>query len=460
MKLFQPKLVLKMKKTFALLFLALLVASALQAQSKKQKRKRDKDKIENKYGLHLENSEVFSKSFTGFALFDAEQQQMLYEYNADKYFTPASNTKILTFYTCLRTLGDSIPALRYQRQGDLMVFWGTGDPSFLNPHLQQNSLVFDFLKNIKEQLYFSAANFRDQRYGDGWMWGDYSYSYQAEKSPFPVYSNVAHFRLNDTTRNVEVQPPFLKNYLRQDTAQRYGDYIGRVEFDNQFTLNSSIPNGRDTEWHVPYRYTPGFVAEILTDTLKRPVHVIEGKLMPPADAGLIYSLAADSLYRLMMQESDNFIAEQLLLVCSGLKFGSMNSAKMIDFSLTNYLDDLPDKPQWVDGSGLSRYNLFTPRTLVALLNKIYQTVPRSRLFNIFPAGGVSGTLQYNYRNGNAPYVFAKTGTLRNNHCLSGYLLTKKGKLLIFSFMHNNFMSGASAMRKEMEKVLRGVYEEN
>jgi D-alanyl-D-alanine carboxypeptidase/D-alanyl-D-alanine-endopeptidase (penicillin-binding protein 4) len=96
---------------------------------------------------------------------------------------------------------------------------------------------------------------------------------------------------------------------------------------------------------------------------------------------------------------------------------------------------------------------------VVILEKIYQLVPRERLFNIFPAGGLSGTIKSSYRNGDSPYVFAKTGSLRNNHCLSGYLVTKQGKLLIFSFMHNNFTSGSSALRKEMEKILKGIYEE-
>ena len=445
--------------TVTFLILAMLAPGSVFSQKQKRRKAKPEERSTAKeIDLKLEASVVFSKSFTGFALYDPAKGEMLYEYNSDKYFTPASNTKILTFYTSLQMLGDSIPALQYQKQGDLLIFWGTGDPSFLNPHLQQNSQVFDFLKNCKEELLFCPANFKDQRYGSGWMWGDFPYSYQSEKSPFPVYSNAAHFSQSDTGGPIEVRPKFLKNLLRYDSTLQVEDYIGREEFDNRFTVNTIAPRNGDLEWHVPFRYSPTFLAEVLTDTLKRPVHVLDAQLMPPPGAATLYSLRADSLYRLMMQESDNFIAEQLLLLCSWQKTGGLNTEKVIDFSIKNFLNDLPDEPKWVDGSGLSRYNLVTPRSLVKVLDKIQQVVPRQRLLNIFPAGGVSGTIKTNYRNGGSPYIFAKTGTLRNNHCLSGYLITRRGKLLIFSFMHNNFTISISAVKREMEQVLRQIYE--
>jgi serine-type D-Ala-D-Ala carboxypeptidase/endopeptidase (penicillin-binding protein 4) len=449
-----------MKKFIFLLFLSALLVPFNAFSQKNKKKKAQKQATAQAYDLQIENSQIFGKAFTGFMLYDPAEGKTLYEYNADKYFTPASNTKILTLYTCLRTIGDSISSLQYSRQGNLLVFWGTGDPSFLNPHLTQNPQVFNFLKNSREQLLFCPANFKDKRYGSGWMWDDNFYDYQAEKTPLPVYSNVAHFSQKNQSAGIEVQPTFLGKHLAYDSTLHKDDYVGRMEYENQFTLNSLAKGGEKFEMHVPFHATPQFVAEILADTLQRPVSLLEANMLPPADAKTIYGVKADSLYVLMMHVSDNFIAEQLLLYCAWQRSGTMNTEQAIDFAKKNFLNDLPDEPKWVDGSGLSRYNLVTPRSLVAVLDKIQQTIPRQRLFGIFPSGGVNGTIKSNYRNGDSPYIFAKTGTLRNNHCLSGYLLTKKGKMLIFSFMHNNYTGYLSSLRKEMEGILKQVYEDN
>ncbi len=441
--------------------LALLIpGSAFSQKSKGKKESVSVETTTSKLNLQLEKSTIFSKGFTGFALFDPEKREMLYEYNSDKYFTPTSNTKILTFYTSLRILGDSVPALQYSRQGDLTIIWGTGDPSFLNPRVQQNPQIFNFLKNVKGQLLYCPANFKDYRFGNGWMWDDFLSAYQAEKSPFPVYGNLIRFKLNGSWRAIDVLPAFLKNSLSYDSTSLSADFLKREEHDNLFTVNKKASRGKTTEWNLPLHYSGDFIAKVLADTLRRPVNVLDAALMPPADVTTIYSIHTDSLYQLMMQNSDNLIAEQLLLLCSWQLDGSLNTDKAIKYSIKNLMAGLPDELQWEDGSGLSRYNLITPRSLVNVLYRIYQAVPRSRLLNIFPAGGVSGTISSRYRNGDSPFVFAKTGTLANNQALSGYLITQKGKLLIFSFMHNNFKSGANTVKDEMEQVLREIYRTN
>ena len=88
---------------------------------------------------------------TGFMLYDPQSNQTIYEYNAAKYFTPASNTKILTLFASLNILGDSVPALRYLVRGDSMIFWGTGDPSFLYRNVYDNHRVYSFLHRTSTQ---------------------------------------------------------------------------------------------------------------------------------------------------------------------------------------------------------------------------------------------------------------------------------------------------------------------
>lgn len=125
--------------------------------------------------------------------------------------------------------------------------------------------------------------------------------------------------------------------------------------------------------------------------------------------------------------------------------------------MEKFLPNLPQKPKWVDGSGLSRYNLFSPNSLIHILNKMYQEIPLQKLLNYFPVGGKTGTLNSWYGN-TKPFVFAKSGSLSNNYCLSGYLITKKGTLLIFSSMNNHYMQSTTEVKSSLEGILKIIYE--
>jgi D-alanyl-D-alanine carboxypeptidase/D-alanyl-D-alanine-endopeptidase (penicillin-binding protein 4) len=80
----------------------------------------------------------------------------------------------------------------------------------------------------------------------------------------------------------------------------------------------------------------------LQDTLKKQITVVH--LPVDSTAKVIYGASADTVYKHMLQPSDNFIAEQLLLVCSSVKFNTLNADSVINYSKTHFLNDLPDVP--------------------------------------------------------------------------------------------------------------------
>ena len=165
------------------------------------------------------------------------------------------------------------------------------------------------------------------------------------------------------------------------------------------------------------------------------------------------STPIDSLVAPMMVYSDNFIAEQLLLNVSEMMSDSLLAEIAID-SIQNYgFNDLPDKLNWVDGSGLSRYNLFTPRSVVSVWNKLENLIEFDRLKGLLATGGVNGTIR-NLYSAEEAFIWGKTGSLRNNHSLSGFIHTDKGKTLIFSYMNSNYTLSSSEIKSEMDKVLR------
>ncbi len=439
--------------TFAFFLSFFCACSSSQLLTKKEKK-----------NLHSQiiDSPVFSKSHTGFALYDPAAKEMLYEYDGDKLFTPASNTKIFTLYTALKILGDSIPALRYVQRGNSLIFWGTGDPSLWHPDLPMDDAVEQLLSDTTSQLFYCSDNFMDERYGSGWAWDDYLYSYQVEKSALPVFGNSIYIQKDSASTLTFVTPPYFAYQVNASPNQlRNSPRFKREQFQNTLQLLGTLEENKAFQQTVPFVYSDPILLGILQEKLGRPIELLSAF---PKTSSLqkqtIYSIPSDSLYQRMMQESDNFLAEQMLLLCADEMFDTLNTRKIIRYAQKELLADLPDPMRWVDGSGLSRYNLFSPRSIVRLLEKMHEEYPLERILNIFPAGGESGTIQQYYKNTEKPYVFAKTGTLSNRHCLSGYLFTKGGKLLIFSFMHSNYYGSSTPLKEEMDKILWQLHNEH
>lgn len=387
---------------------------------------------------------------TGFMLYDVEQKKELYSYQSDKYFTPASNTKIFTFYTSLVVLGDSIPGIRYIERGDSLIVFGTGDPSLLYENIYDPGRIYSFLRNSNKKIFLAEGNVFTAALGRGWAWDDLPFVYSSERSAFPIFGN--YLTLLQQGSIIKTQPAhFAYNIVVKDSAEK----SSLQRETNTNTLNFfPAKSNYYSRWKAPFKTSIELTARLLSDTLKK--EITTTKRNDFALAKPYYSIPADTLYKEMMQESDNFIAEQLLITCAGVLSDSLKPEIAIRYMKKNHLLDLPDEPLWVDGSGLSRYNLFTPRSIVKLWEKIYERVPRERLFPLLAIGGKTGTIKRWYKN-EPPYLYGKTGTLTNNHSLSGYLVTKKGRTLIFSFMSNNHPAPASTVRQEMELLLKELY---
>ncbi len=110
-------------------------------------------------------------------------------------------------------------------------------------------------------------------------------------------------------------------------------------------------------------------------------------------------------------------------------------------------------PRWSDGSGLSRYNLFTPRDFVWMLNKMKDEFGMERLKKIFPSGAKVRSLVLQ---ADSPTCMPKQGTMSGVVCLSGYLYASSGKPLIFSVLVNNHMQPAWMIRKKVEGFLNSL----
>ncbi len=404
-------------------------------------------------------AKALQAAHVGISIFDPATNKYVYNYQGDKYFVPASNTKLPTCYAAMKYLGDSLVGARIaiDEQARLLVF-PSADPTFLNSEFTYQP-VFQEMKENKTIVIYTDA-WKEDRWGSGWSWNDYDASYMAERSPLPVYGNVVQFYLSgDTLKSI---PAATINSAHQTlgydknantvTVKRFS--IGRGIDDDEYVLKPSATRFSTTS--VPLRTDMDLVSVLLEDTLKAevgPAALDHGFSYYPGKK-VIHSQPTDSLLKPMMHRSDNFFAEQSLLMVSNEVLGVMNDEKIIDTLLKTDFKDLPQKPRWVDGCGLSRYNLFTPQDFVAILNKMKNEFGMKRMKVILATGG-EGTISSYYK-ADSGYIFGKTGTLSGVVAFSGYLYTKKGKLLIFSTLVNNHQASATEVRRSVEKFLQEI----
>ena len=401
---------------------------------------------------------TFRTAQVGIRVYDPVARKDIYNYQGNKYFVPASNVKIATCYAAMKYLMHILPGIRYYENDTAVYLIPTGDPTFLHRDFPVQP-VFAFLKNQKKKIYISNSNWKDNELGKGWSWDDFSDEYMVERNSFPIYGNTLKWVQEKIRSNeISTEESFSiysdpevnwKVRFEADSGERKFK-VTRERLVNIF----KVTEGNELKKEVIVHFIVNGLTsalELLPDTLGKQITINNNFYLTDPQQRVIWSQPTDSVLRPMMYNSDNFFAEQLLLMVSEEKTGVLNDEVIID-TVTRRLKN---KVVWVDGSGLSRYNLFTPDAFIEILDSMRTEFGMERLKMIFPTGD-SGTLKNYYSDYNGR-IFAKTGSMGGVLALSGYLYGKNNRLLLFSVMVNNYNGVNSVGRRRIEKFIKTLF---
>lgn len=439
-----------MIRLLILFFISLL---ALSCNSKKELIS------EKKSLVNQLNSEINTQHHIGFLLKDLDNHKVVFEHNADKNFTAASNIKLLNFFVGLNMLGDSVPSFKYTIAGDSLLVWPMADPTFLHPHFKSQK-AFDFLKNSGKNIFIVSGGYKGEKYGRGWAWDDYNESYQTEITEFPIYGNVISCSL-DSAGKLKMSPDLSSLFFADVSVNKSALALKRNIYSNNIDVPEVFKTG--FKQNIPISFTNNVLESLLSDTLLATGLITSSvAILPyrdlPASAKTVYSVSTKEVFQKMLKDSDNFIAEQLLL-----NYAAANNLEMSKESVfakaNEFLPELRSSLQWVDGSGLSRLNIVSPSLMVSVLEKIKIKVNDDKnLFSYLPAGGKSGTIRNMFTTSPQTFIYAKSGSLSNNYNLSGYLVGKSGKQYAFSYLNNNYLKLTKDIKVEVERLLTYIYE--
>jgi len=174
----------------------------------------------------------------------------------------------------------------------------------------------------------------------------------------------------------------------------------------------------------------------------------------------------DSVIVNLNKTSDNLSSEMTLLALSEKYFGkpasARNGLKMIDSLII--LCGLNSKDyRLVDGSGISHYNLVSAELLLSVLKYFYYEEPDlyETLYGSFPIAGIDGSLKNRMEKTKAENnVHAKTGTLSGVSSLSGYVRNKRGNMIAFSILIQNYNDSSKQARDFIDAVCEILAESN
>jgi len=431
---------------------------------------------------------------------DAATGKFLFEHNSNFSLMPASNMKIVTTGAGLFLLGADYQfktKLEYTGtitdsvlNGDLYIVGG-GDPSLGSAiytstipdsvFLQWTQAIQGLgIKQINGTIIGDTRFFDDENRIDSWSIGYIGAAYGAGVSGIQFMDNICKLQI-ESASNVNERPnlvsvePYIpeivwENYLTSVTAERTSNlfvysspYSPRALVCGSFPVNSqsrtisvAIPNVATTcVWHFnQYLNQNGISTSNQTTVLERRTPDLN------KDERNHFYTYYSPVYTEIMNEtnksSNNSFAESILKAI-GAELGGDGSIYAGRRLVVEKLEELNVSTggfQQADGSGLSRLGLVTTKFLCDYLSVLYNSDVYDDFLQSLPVAGVDGTMRNMLKNTAAERnVKAKSGSIGSVRAYSGYVTTKSGKDLCFSFVFNHFTCSSTVITQKLEKLM-------
>ncbi len=439
-----------------------------------------------------------AKGHWGVLVLDAATGETLYAHNPEKYFTPASNTKLYTTIPALALLG---PDFRWRTtlesrgaldmhgrlRGDVVLV-GRGDPNLSNRKFPYDTkverdgppekvlaeladqLVARGVQQIEGDIVADDSYFPAERYASGWAIDDMTFGYGAPVSALTVNDNTLVVELRPGVREgdfawfgVEPWAEFYEFVNEVRTAASGAN--ARVSADREPGSRRVVLRGSIALAAEPRRITLAveepaeFAAALLKRLLESRSVRIYGRARAQHEAA---ASAADAPVvlaehfsgpllddvRLINKISQNLHAELLLRAIGREKgtAGSTDAALKVVQEFFKSIGILEGDVSTYDGSGLSRRNLITPRATVTLLAWAARQPWAEQFIATLPISAQDGTLTERMKGTPAAgRIHAKTGTLGNVNALSGFADSLHSTRVVFSMFGNSHnLRGADA----------------
>jgi PBP4 family serine-type D-alanyl-D-alanine carboxypeptidase len=411
-----------------------------------------------------------------------ENGNVLYDHDSKALMNPASNVKLLTSGAAL-----SILDTNYQFKTSVFVdaspsdgilagniyIKGYGDPDLKTSDLDSlaHAVRQKGIMSIEGDIIVDDSFFDNNYWGAGWTWDDESDPDAPYISALSVNKNCIKITLlTDSTTIYPYLEPMTDFVTVVNKAKLTTDSI-RIPLKIK-RLYLSNPNTIITEGELSWfsqitrkfslRRPEYYTGTLFKESLRHAGIFVYGNVVNGATPAGIREIAQhyepiEKMITNMNKVSDNLSAENTLKVLGTTMNGSPGSAKSGIFVVKRFLSNLgidTSKLSLADGSGVSRYNLLSADQLVQFLTAIYK---QSRIFPIFynslPLAGVDGTLARRMTTYPAACnLHAKTGNLNGVSCLSGYVLTRDGEMLVFSMMMQNFITPAVNYHQVQDRI--------